>query len=42
MLLAGGTFEGVQILEGSTVDEAFRNQIGDLSFPAHVDTRTRS
>ena len=38
MLLGGGALEGVQILEGSTVDEAFRNQIGDLSFPPHIDT----
>jgi methyl acetate hydrolase len=38
MLLGGGALDGVQILEGSTVDEAFRNQIGDLSFPAHIDT----
>jgi methyl acetate hydrolase len=28
----------VQILEGSTVDEAFANQIGDHVFPPHVDT----
>jgi methyl acetate hydrolase len=38
MLLGGGTLDGVQILEGSTVDEAFRNQIGDLFFPPHVET----
>jgi methyl acetate hydrolase len=38
MLLGGGTLEGVQILEGSTVDEAFRNQIGDLSFPPAITT----
>jgi CubicO group peptidase (beta-lactamase class C family) len=38
MLLGGGALEGVQILEGSTLDEAFRNQIGDLFFPAHIDT----
>jgi len=38
MLLGGGTLDGVQVLEGSTVDEAFRNQIGDLFFPAHIDT----
>jgi CubicO group peptidase (beta-lactamase class C family) len=38
MLLGGGTLEGVQILEGSTVDEAFRNQIGDLVFPPHIET----
>jgi methyl acetate hydrolase len=38
MLLGGGALDGVQILEGSTVDEAFRNQIGDLSFPAEQPT----
>ena len=38
MLLGGGALDGVQILEGSTVEEAFRNQIGDLSFPPHIDT----
>jgi CubicO group peptidase (beta-lactamase class C family) len=38
MLLGGGTLEGVQILEGSTVAEAFRNQIGEFFFPPHVDT----
>jgi methyl acetate hydrolase len=38
MLLGGGTLEGVQILQASTVDEAFRNQIGDLFFPPHIDT----
>jgi methyl acetate hydrolase len=38
MLLGGGALDGVQILEGSTVDEAFRNQIGDLFFPPHIDT----
>jgi CubicO group peptidase (beta-lactamase class C family) len=38
MLLGGGSLEGVRILESSTVEEAFRNQIGELSFPAHIDT----
>jgi methyl acetate hydrolase len=38
MLLGGGALDGVQILESSTVEEAFRNQIGDLSFPPHIDT----
>jgi len=38
MLLGGGTLEGVQILKPATVADAFRNQIGELSFPAHVDT----
>jgi methyl acetate hydrolase len=38
MLLGGGTFEGVQILEGSTVDDAFRNHIGDLYFPPSQPT----
>ena len=38
MLLGGGALDGVQILECSTVDEAFRNQIGELFFPPHIDT----
>jgi methyl acetate hydrolase len=38
MLLGGGTLEGVQILEGSTVDDAFRNHIGDLYFPPSQPT----
>jgi methyl acetate hydrolase len=38
MLLGDGTLEGVQILKRETVDEAFRNQIGDLSFPPHITT----
>jgi CubicO group peptidase (beta-lactamase class C family) len=38
MLLGGGTLEGVQILEGSTVDDAFRNHIGDLYWPASQPT----
>jgi CubicO group peptidase (beta-lactamase class C family) len=35
-LLRGGELEGVRILEQSTVDAAFRNQIGDLGFPAEI------
>jgi CubicO group peptidase (beta-lactamase class C family) len=38
MLLGGGTLEGVQILEGSTVDDAFRNHIGDLYWPPSQPT----
>src|SRR3954454_20962969 len=38
MLLASVTLDGVHVLEGATLDEAFRDQIGDLSFPAHIDT----
>jgi methyl acetate hydrolase len=38
MLLGGGTLEGVQILKPATVADAFRNHIGELSFPAHIDT----
>ena len=38
MLLGGGTLDGVQILEGSTVDDAFRNHIGELNFPPHIGT----
>lgn len=33
MLLGGGTLDGTRILQSETVDEAFRNQIGDLDFP---------
>lgn len=35
-LLAGGTFNGITILEESTVDAAFTNQIGDLDFPEFI------
>jgi methyl acetate hydrolase len=36
-LLGDGTSpEGVEILEPATVDAAFRNQIGDLDFPASI------
>ena len=38
MLLNGGTLDGVQILEAATVEEAFRNQIGELDFPASIKT----
>jgi methyl acetate hydrolase len=35
-LLRGGELDGTRILRQSTVDEAFRNQIGDLDFPAEI------
>jgi methyl acetate hydrolase len=38
MLLGRGTFDGARILEPETVDDAFRNHIGDLSFPAEQPT----
>jgi methyl acetate hydrolase len=38
MLLGRGTFEGITLLQPATVDEAFRNQIGDLWFPAEQPT----
>ena len=37
-LLRGGELDGVRILEKSTVDEAFTNQIGALDFPASIAT----
>ena len=37
-LLGGGTLDGVQILERSTVDDAFRNHIGELDFPPEIST----
>ncbi len=37
-LLGGGTFEGVQILQSSTVAAAFTNQIGELDFPSSIET----
>jgi methyl acetate hydrolase len=37
-LLRGGELGGTRILSQSTVDEAFRNQIGDLEFPADLPT----
>jgi methyl acetate hydrolase len=38
MLLGRGTFEGITLLQPATVDEAFRNQIGALDFPAEMPT----
>jgi methyl acetate hydrolase len=38
LLLAGGTCAGVTILQQATVDAAFSNQIGELDFPAAIDT----
>lgn len=38
MLLGGGSFAGTKILEKSTVDAAFTNQIGELSFPERIPT----
>ena len=38
MLLNGGTLDGAKILEAATVEEAFRNQIGELDFPASIRT----
>ena len=37
-LLRGGELDGVRILQESTVDAAFTNQIGDLDFPEHMST----
>jgi methyl acetate hydrolase len=37
-LLRGGELDGTRILQQATVDEAFRNQIGDLDFPADQPT----
>jgi methyl acetate hydrolase len=37
-LLRGGELDGARILRSETVDEAFRNQIGDLDFPAEIAT----
>jgi methyl acetate hydrolase len=37
-LLGGGELEGTRILQQSTVDAMFQNQIGDLGFPASVET----
>jgi methyl acetate hydrolase len=37
-LLRGGELDGTAILRPSTVEEAFRNQIGDLDFPAELST----
>jgi CubicO group peptidase (beta-lactamase class C family) len=38
MLLAGGTLDGAKILEPATVAAAFRNEIGELDFPAMIRT----
>jgi methyl acetate hydrolase len=38
MLLGGGALEGTRILERATVEAAFRNQIGELEFPATIPT----
>jgi methyl acetate hydrolase len=35
-LLGGGALDGVRILQESTVDAAFTNQIGDLDFPSTI------
>ena len=35
-LLRGGELDGTRILQESTVADAFRNQIGDLDFPAEI------
>jgi len=36
VLLGGGELDGTRILQESTVDAAFTNQIGDLEFPASI------
>jgi CubicO group peptidase (beta-lactamase class C family) len=38
MLLGGGALNGTRILEQATVEAAFTNQIGDLTFPEHIAT----
>lgn len=37
-LLRGGELDGTRILQQSTIDAAFANQIGDLDFPADLPT----
>jgi methyl acetate hydrolase len=37
-LLRGGELDGQRILQEATVDAAFQNQIGDLDFPAQIET----
>jgi methyl acetate hydrolase len=37
-VLRGGELDGVRILQPETVAKAFRNQIGDLDFPAEIPT----
>jgi methyl acetate hydrolase len=36
MLLGGGTLEDARVLQASTVEEAFANQIGALDFPPEI------
>lgn len=38
MLLSGGTLDGAKVLERATVEAAFRNELGDLDFPAQIKT----
>jgi CubicO group peptidase (beta-lactamase class C family) len=38
MLLGGGELDGERILQRSTVDAAFTDQLGDLEFPARIRT----
>jgi methyl acetate hydrolase len=38
MLLRGGELDGTRILQQSTVENAFRNQIGDLRWPEHIES----
>ena len=38
MLLGGGALGGTRILERTTVDAAFTNQIGELDFPPAIST----
>ena len=38
MLLGGGTLDGAKILERETVEQMFRNHIGDLDFPTAIRT----
>jgi methyl acetate hydrolase len=40
-LLRGGELDGTRILQESTVDAAFSNQIGDLDVPAEIPTTDR-
>ncbi len=37
-LLRGGELDGIRILSSATVDAAFDDQLGGLSFPAHIRT----
>ncbi len=37
-LLRGGELDGARILQESTVEQAFRNQIGDLDFPPEISS----